>query len=264
MRLELMTSPAVEAYLARSRGIIIPVGATEQHGPDGLIGTDHLCAEAIARRCGDEHGVMVAPTLAYGMSQFHLAFAGTVSLRPSTLAAMVHDIVASLAATGFSRLYFLNGHGGNLGPVRCGIQEFYAARSLASAQRQGSEQGQRLAPVQCRLKSWWEMPAADALRKTLYGANEGYHVTPSEVAVTMASHPEHIAAFQRDPPVTIGDDLILHAGDNYYDAQDYRARFPDGRVISHSALATREAGETLIALAARDLAEDFAAFVSAE
>lgn len=258
MRLELMTSPAVEAYLARHRGIIIPVGATEQHGPDGLIGTDHLCAEAIARRCGEEHGVMVAPTLAYGMSQFHLAFAGTISLRPSTLAAMVQDIVASLAATGFSRLYFLNGHGGNLAPLRCGIQEFYATRSLAGAQGQG------LAPVQCRLKSWWEMPAADALRKTLYGADEGYHVTPSEVAVTMASHPEHIAAFERDPPVTIGDDLILHAGDNYYDAQDYRTRFPDGRVISHSALATREAGEQLIALAASDLAADFAAFVSTE
>ena len=264
MRLELMTSPAVEAYLARNRGIIIPVGATEQHGPDGLIGTDHLCAEAIARRCGEEHGLMVAPTLAYGMSQFHLAFAGTISLRPSTLAAMVHDIIASLAATGFTRLYFLNGHGGNLGPLRCGIQEFYAARSLAAPPGQAPAVSPRLAPVQCRLKSWWEMPAADALRKALYGAQEGYHVTPSEVAVTMASHPGHIAAFEREPPVTIGDDLILHAGDNYYDAQDYRTRFPDGRVISHSALATREAGEQLIALAARDLAADFAAFVNAE
>lgn len=256
MRLELMTSPAVDAYLEHHRGIIIPVGATEQHGPDGLIGTDHLCAEVIARRCGAEHGWIVAPTIAYGMSQFHLAFAGTVSLRPSTLAALAHDIIASLAATGFSRLYFLNGHGGNLAPLRSGIQEFYAARSLAGSKG--------LAPVQCRLRSWWEMPAADALRKSLYGAQEGYHVTPSEVAITMASHPEHIAAFERTPPVTIGDDIILHAGDNYYDAGDYRTRFPDGRVISHSALATREAGERLIALAASDLAEDFAAFANAE
>lgn len=256
MRLELMTSPAVDEYLARNRGIIIPVGATEQHGPDGLIGTDHLCAETIARSCGAEHGIIVAPTLAYGMSQFHLGFAGTVSLRPSTLAALAHDIIASLAATGFSRLYFLNGHGGNLAPLRCGIQEFYAARSLAGSSG--------LAPVQCRLKSWWEMPAADALRKSLYGAQEGYHVTPSEVAITMASHPAHIAPFERGPPTTVGDDLILHAGDNYYDAADYRARFPDGRVISHSALATREAGEQLIALAAKDLAADFAAFNSAK
>lgn len=256
MRLELMTSPAVAAYLAQSRGILIPVGATEQHGPDGLIGTDHLCAEAIARRCGAQHGIIVAPTLAYGMSQFHLAFAGTISLRPSTLAALAHDVIASLAATGFTHLYFLNGHGGNLAPLRCAVQEFYAARSLAG--------GSGRAIVQCRLKSWWEMPAADALRKSLYGTREGYHVTPSEVAITMASHPDHIAPFERDPPVMVGDDLIVHAGDNYYDAADYRARFPDGRVISDSALATREAGEELIRLAVSDLAADFEAFARAE
>jgi creatinine amidohydrolase len=252
MRLEFMTSPAVADYLARRRGILIPVGATEQHGPDGLIGTDHLCAEAIARRCGAEHGIMVAPTLAYGMSQFHLAFPGTITLRPSTLAAMTHDIVASLAATGFTRLYFLNGHGGNLAPIRCGIQEHFAARSFAG--------GEGLATVQCRLRSWWDMPSADAHRKSLYGDREGYHATPSEIAVTMAAHPDFIAPFRRDQPQTIGEDMILHAGDNYHDAGDYRARFPDGRVLSHSALATRAAGEELIRLAVRDLAEDFEAF----
>ncbi|HRJ68039.1 MAG TPA: creatininase family protein [Beijerinckiaceae bacterium] len=255
MRLELMTSPAVADYLTRRQGILIPVGATEQHGPDGLIGTDHLCAQAIARRCGEEHGIVVAPTLSYGMSQFHLAFPGTVTLRPSTLAAMVHDIVASLAATGFRRLYFLNGHGGNLAPLRCGIQEYHAARSLAG--------GEGLASVQCRLKSWWEMPAADALRKSLYGAQEGFHVTPSEVALTMATHPDVIAPFDRPPPITVGEDLIVHAGDNYHDAADYRARFPDGRVISHSALATRAAGEELLKLAVQDLSADFDAFCRA-
>jgi creatinine amidohydrolase len=254
MRLEMMTSPAVAAYLSEKPGIVIPVGATEQHGPDGLIGTDHLCAEVIARRFGQTHGVMVAPTIAYGMSQFHLGFAGTITLRPSTLSAMVHDIVASLAATGFTRLYFLNGHGGNLAPIRSAIQEFYATRSL----------GGSTVPtvVHCRLKSWWEMPSADALRKAVYGEQEGYHVTPSEVAITMASHPEHIAPFERPAPVQAGHDVLLHAGDNYYDAADYKARYPDGRVISHSALATREAGEKLIALAADDLARDFEMFVA--
>jgi creatinine amidohydrolase len=252
MRLELMTSPAVADYLTRSRGILIPVGATEQHGPDGLIGTDHLCAEVIARRCGAEHSVMVAPTLAYGMSQFHLAFPGTISLRPSTLAAMTQDIIASLAATGFTRLYFLNGHGGNLAPIRCGIQEYYAARSFSGSAG--------LAEVQCRLRSWWDMPRADALRRSLYGEREGFHATPSEVAVTMAAQPEAIGPFERAPPETVGDDVILHAGDNYHDAADFRTRFPDGRVISHSALATRDAGEQLIHLAAQDLAADIEAF----
>ena len=252
MRLEFMTSVAVADYLKAKSGIVVPVGATEQHGADALIGTDHLCAETVARRFGAAHAVIVAPTLAYGMSQFHLGFPGTLSLRPSTLAAVVHDLIASLAVTGFTRVYILNGHGGNLAPIRSGIQEYYAARSLAGVREP--------VKIHCRLKSWWEMPTADALRKSLYGAQEGYHATPSEVAVTMAAHPGHIREFERAAPPRAAEDAILHAGDNYYDAADYRTRFPDGRVISNSALATREAGERLIAAAANDLAEDFELF----
>jgi creatinine amidohydrolase len=255
MRLELMTSPMVADYLGRRNGIIIPVGATEQHGPDGLIGTDHLCAEGIARCCGADHGIIIAPTLSYGMSQFHLAFAGTMSLRPSTMAALMQDLIMSLAATGFTRIYILNGHGGNVAPIRSAIQEYQSARSFAA----GTEPG----PVHCRLKSWWEMPRADALRRSLYGAQEGYHATPSEIAVTMATHPECIVPFERPPPVMNGDDVILHAGDNYHDAADYRRRYPDGRVISHSSLATRKAGEDLLKLASDDLAIDFEAFCKA-
>ena len=104
------------------------------------------------------------------------------------------------------------------------------------------------------------MARADSLRKTLYGAQEGYHVTPSEVAITMAGWPAQIGPFERPAPPHQQDDGLLHAGDNYYDAADYAARFPDGRVISHSALATPTDGEALLAAAIADLAEDFALF----
>lgn len=254
MRLELMTSEAVASYLRGSPAIIVPVGSTEQHGPDGLIGTDHLCPEAIARRLGARDGVLVAPTLAYGMSQFHLGFPGTVALRPSTLAALAHDIIASLAATGFRRIYVLNGHGGNIGPLRCAMQEFYAARSFAA----------ELTPttVHCRIRSWWELPTVSAMRHRLYGDGEGYHATPSEVAITMAAYPEHIGPFDRPAPAVDQRDQLQHSGDNYYDAADYKARYPDGRVVSHSALANATDGERLIAAAVDDLAADFSAFVA--
>ena len=255
MRLELMTSDAVARHLAISPSIIVPVGATEQHGPDGLIGTDHLCPQAIARRLGERDDVLVAPTIAYGMSQFHLGFPGTISLRPSTLSALALDVVASLAATGFKRIYVLNGHGGNVGPLRAAVQEFYAARSFAGVKEP--------AEVHCRVRSWWELPTVDTLRRQLYGANEGYHVTPSEVAITMAAHPAHIRRFDREPPPADRGDILLHAGDNYYDAADFKARYPDGRVISHAALATPEHGEQLIKAAVDDLAADLAAFVKA-
>ena len=52
MQLHLQTWPDVERYLLRSQSIIIPIGSTEQHGPNGLIGTDALCAEAVAKGVG--------------------------------------------------------------------------------------------------------------------------------------------------------------------------------------------------------------------
>ncbi len=54
MRLQLLSWPEVESYLQRSRGVIVPIGSTEQHGPTGLLGTDALCAEGIALRVGEE------------------------------------------------------------------------------------------------------------------------------------------------------------------------------------------------------------------
>lgn len=252
MRLELMTSPAVAAYLARSTAIIVPTGSTEQHGPTGLIGTDHLCAQAIARGMGAREGVLVAPTITLGMSQFHLGFPGSLTLRPSTLSAVIHDLIASLQATGFTRVYFLNGHGGNVAPIRSAIQEFHTAESFAGA-----------APsrIQCRLRSWWELPGVNALRQQLYGAQEGSHATPSELAITMAAEPDSIREFTLPPPIATND-LLDHAGDNYLDATDYRTRFPDGRVGSHSALATHADGTRLLATAINDLAADFARFAA--
>jgi creatinine amidohydrolase len=255
MRLELMTTTAVKGHLASSPGIVIPVGSTEQHGPDGLIGTDHLCPEVVARLMGERHSVIIAPTIAYGMSQFHLGFPGTIALRPSTLSALILDVVTSLAATGFKRIYLLNGHGGNIGPLRSGVQEFYASRSFAGEKTP--------APVHCRIRSWWELPKVDALRRTLYGVSEGFHATPSEVAITMAAYPASIQPFSRPPPTPPpSGTIMIHAGDNYYDAADFKARFPDGRVISDSARATPGDGETLIAAAVDDLAADFGAFMA--
>ena len=53
MKLQHQTWPEVEAYLKSKTGIIIPCGSTEQHGPVGMIGTDAICAEAVAIRVGD-------------------------------------------------------------------------------------------------------------------------------------------------------------------------------------------------------------------
>ncbi len=63
MQLHLSSWPEIETYLARSKAILIPIGSTEQHGPNGLLGTDALCPEIIARRAGDEAGNPDRPDL---------------------------------------------------------------------------------------------------------------------------------------------------------------------------------------------------------
>lgn len=256
MRLAHSTWKEIEAYLVTSRGVVIPVGSTEQHGPLGLIGTDALTAEAVAHGLGERSGALVGPTLALGVAQFNLGFPGTVSLRASTLMALIEDYVLSLARQGFERFYFINGHGGNIAPARAAFQDIYARWSL------GERSG---AAPRCRLRSWWEYPEADRLRRELYGAGEGMHATPSEIALTLHAHPGSARDAAAPTPAPLSAAFLRdHGGDNHWDAATHRAAFPDGRVGSNSALARGEHGRALLAAAIDGACADYAAFLSGD
>ncbi len=96
---------------------ILPLGATEQHGPHLASGTDHLIVERIAQLAAEslnrDVDVIVAPTIPYGFSAHHLQFGATVTIAPSTLIAFLAEACRSLLASGFRRVFILNGHGGN-------------------------------------------------------------------------------------------------------------------------------------------------------
>ena len=255
VHLQHATWPAVETYLERSKGIVIPTGSTEQHGAEGLIGTDALCAEAVAAGVGDAANALVAPTLAIGPAQFNLGFAGSLTTRPSTFMALIEDVVRSLAVHGFERFYFLNGHGANVATLRTAFQEIYAGASLAPGGNRPS--------VRCRARSWWDLPRVDALRRDLYGEAEGLHVTPSEIALTQHLFPDSIG------PVAAGPAEMLspaerrdRAGDDHYDAADHRRRFPDGLVGSDPSLATPEDGRRLFEAAVADAVADYQKFLA--
>jgi creatinine amidohydrolase len=108
------------AEIDKSDALLVqPIGAIEQHGPHLPVMTDAFVAEQIAGLAADSMdetaggNVWVLPPLHYGKSTEHLGWAGTMSLSSETLLAVLKDVGRSVAASGFTRLAFVNGHGGN-------------------------------------------------------------------------------------------------------------------------------------------------------
>jgi creatinine amidohydrolase len=113
-----MTWPEVQALLARSDMVIIPVGALEQHSLQGPIGTDFLNSTEQAKLIAQRTDVLVAPILLPGNSPYHMEFPGTITLSAETVERVYFEAVQSLIHHGFKRFLILNGHGGNAATSR--------------------------------------------------------------------------------------------------------------------------------------------------
>jgi creatinine amidohydrolase len=249
MLLERSTWQEIEDYLKRSRTVVIPIGSNEQHGPTGLLGTDFLCPQIIAREASKQEGerLLIAPTFAVGMAQHHLGFPGSISLRPSTFIAALEDWTRSLVGHGFERLYFLNGHGGNVATIEAAFSEIYAAASF----------DRRRAGFILKLRNWWDLRGVMPLANRLFPTGHGSHATPSEIAVTQWAYPDAIKAANYAPQVAPTGPIR--------EAADFRARYPDGRMGSDPGQATPEKGGELVAQCVEGLVaevEDFSREVS--
>ncbi len=230
-----------------SKTVIVPIGSNEQHGPTGLLGTDWLCPEIIAHAAekGDDN-LVITPTFNIGMAQHHLAFPGTITLRPSTFMAAIADWVSSLTRHGFERIYFLNGHGGNVATIEAAFAEIYADWSFTP------EPWAERPPFVLKLRNWWDLPGVQKLCEDIFPTGHGSHATPSEIAVTQAGYPDRIKVADYEPKIAPFGPIR--------DANDYRARFPDGRIGSDPAQATPEKGQRIIDAAVPALIQDLTAF----
>ena len=108
------------AELDKEKGVVIlPIGATEQHGAHLPIITDTRQVTAVLEAAfevlDETTKAWALPALPYSKSNEHNAFSGTISLSAQTLSAVLQDIASSVNRAGFRRLVFLNGHGGNVG-----------------------------------------------------------------------------------------------------------------------------------------------------
>jgi creatinine amidohydrolase len=128
--------------------VVVPVGATEQHGPHLPVATDWWHVEWVARRAAAAVNaggsapvhVVVAPTLPFGSSPHHLPFGATISLPTTTYYEVLVAILESLVTDGFRRLFLVNGHGGNHELIQI------AARDVALRH-----------PVVVAAGSWWNI-----------------------------------------------------------------------------------------------------------
>jgi creatinine amidohydrolase len=152
---------------------LLPVGATEQHGPHLGVGMDSRNSTLLGEAVSRETGVPVLPTLSYGCSLGHSRrWPGTVSLLPQTLIEIVVEIFDGLYFAGFKRLIMVNGHVGNAAPLRCALE---IIRS-------------RFDDAMVRVCNVAEISAR--VRSEFFGDAEDWHANAAETSLMMAHAPE--------------------------------------------------------------------------
>ena len=242
MLLHLSTWQEIEGWLKTSKTVVIPIGSNEQHGPTGLLGTDFLCPEIIAHEAQKRAELLIGPTFNIGMAQHHLGFPGSISLRPTTFIAALTDWTRSLVGHGFERIYFLNGHGGNIATIEAAFSEIYAEASY-----QGRPRGYAL-----KLRNWWDLNGVTKLCVRLFPEGHGSHATPSEIAVTQYAYPDSIKSANYAPQIAPTGPIR--------EALDFRARYADGRMGSDPGQASPQKGFQLVDQAAKELIREVEAF----
>jgi creatinine amidohydrolase len=160
----------VEQQLRLSPKVIIPIGATEQHGPHAPFGTDSILSTEVSVRLARRIDALVAPTLAYGISGDHRGYAGIPFLSPGTMTSLVQDVVVSLAGGGFRELILVNGHYTNTIVLSAAIMEI----------------GDRLPPGTIAFPfNYWDALPPEELAAYL-GAEVGLHANIGETSAVMA------------------------------------------------------------------------------
>ena len=112
MRIAEMNWMQVRDHVARDQRAVLPIGSTEQHAYLSLA-VDSILAERVATEAAEPLSIPVYPVINYGLTPSFVEYPGTVTLKMSTLCAVVADVLDGIARAGFTRITIVNGHGGN-------------------------------------------------------------------------------------------------------------------------------------------------------
>lgn len=175
MFLERMTWQEVDLLDRDKMLAICCISATEQHSLHLPMGTDCFIGSEIVRRIEATmpSQLLCLPTVWFGSSSHHMDFAGTISVSASTMRAVLRDIASSLYAHRFSRVLFLNSHGGNRVLLASAIQEL----------------GEMLPRLQAVGATYWELAKGDlsALRESAFGGMG--HACELETSIMLTVYP---------------------------------------------------------------------------
>jgi creatinine amidohydrolase len=235
-----MTSAEVAEALTRTRTVLIPVGATEDHGAHLPLGTDMFEAREICRRtalllAADECPVVIGPAIPFGVSTFHMGFPGTVTLTSSTLILVLKEVMQSLYHHGFRNLLLVHGHDGNLPQMMVAAQDVVNETSDATV----------------LVMNWMvELAKAYAKGDLLRSKRGESHGGEGETARILVTHPELVdlskaQEFYLQPHELRKIQSTEHmktGGGLFYPTRSYAALTPVGS-IGNPALATAETGE---------------------
>lgn len=169
--------------VARTAIVVLPIGASEQHGPHLPLGTDTFLVEAVVTTAAQlpvlsDLSLVIAPTVPIGSSGHHL-FAAAVSLRAETLLSVLRDVGDSLVTSGFRRLFIVNGHGGNEECVQLAVKQLVLRH-------------ERVAAAAC---SYWALGNREnQLRPEVTPGHAGWF----ETALMLASH-AHLVRSEQVP-----------------------------------------------------------------
>lgn len=206
-----MTAPEIEAVDRDATLVVQPIAAVEQHGPHLPTGVDTILVTAFSeeverRRPGQ---ILLCPTFWWGASGHHLSFGGTLSAELERYVDVLVDLARPILDRGFLRFAYLNGHGGNIDPMRMALRRLEAAypgRVLAGA-------------------PYWNLMEGD-LRALLDGPHKFVgHACEFETALMRALHPQSV----REDLVDDAGPLLSDDLGGWFLPWDMRRRTREGR-----------------------------------
>ena len=239
-----MTYEDVANALKRPNVVLVPCGAIEQHGRHLPMDTDIRIASEFCRAAAesvrDEVAVLVVPPLPFGISEHHMAFPGTLSVRPETFIAVLSEITECLVRHGFKRFILVNGHGGNQGALHVVAQKL---RLDAGAQHVYYFNEWLLAAE--AFERIRESPPGGANHACEYETSLYLEIAPQAVRVDRAVR-------EMPPPLVDGGvaDLFVPGPYSWVQGRDFSVSGVEG----DPTLATAEKGRTLFAAAVGKLA----------